>query len=129
VRLGESLAARLSVTLPDAPRVVTAPAEPLCQVVVALLRNAFDASSPHQQVALRVDQQPTFRVEVTDYGRGMAPEESARAGDPFFTTKAPGAGLGLGLFLARAFADQMGGSLQWRSRVGEGTSVVLDLPA
>jgi two-component system sensor histidine kinase RegB len=129
VRLGEALAVRLDVTVPEAPQVVTAPAEQLCQVIVALLRNAFDASAPHQQVSLRVDQQPTLRVEVVDHGRGMAPEESARAGDPFFTTKAPGAGLGLGLFLARAFADQMGGSLQWRSTVGEGTSVVLDLPA
>lgn len=128
VRLGQPLAKRLEVTLPEDPCAVTAPVEPLCQVLVALLRNAFDASAPHQSVHLRVDQRPTLRVEVTDQGRGMAPDESARAGDPFFTTKAPGAGLGLGLFLARAFADQMGGSLEWRSAVGEGTSVVLDLP-
>ena len=67
-------------------------------------------------------------MEVTDAGRGMAPEEAARAGEPFFTTKPPGSGLGLGLFLARAFADQMGGSLRWQSTVGKGTSVVLDLP-
>jgi two-component system sensor histidine kinase RegB len=128
-RLGERLAPRLDVTLPSVPLAVTAPAEPLCQVVVALVRNAFDASSPGQRVTLRVDQQPALRVEVTDRGRGMTPDESARAGDPFFTTKAPGAGLGLGLFLARAFADQMGGSLQWRSTPGQGTSVILELPA
>jgi two-component system, sensor histidine kinase RegB len=128
VRLGQPLAARLEVTMPDEPRAVTAPVEPLCQVLVALLRNAFDASAPHQLVRLRVEQRPTLRVEVTDVGRGMAPDVAARAGDPFFTTKASGAGLGLGLFLARAFADQMGGSLEWRSAVGKGTSVVLDLP-
>jgi two-component system sensor histidine kinase RegB len=128
VRLGDPLSKRLDVTLPDAPSPVTVPAEPLCQVLVALLRNAFDASPADQRVTLRVEQQPTFRVDVADRGRGMTPDEAARAGDPFFTTKRPGAGLGLGLFLARAFADQMGGSLRWRSAVGEGTSVTLELP-
>lgn len=58
----------------------------------------------------------------------MAAEEAARAGEPFYTTKPVGAGLGLGLFLARAFADQMGGFLQWTSAEGRGTSVVLDVP-
>jgi two-component system sensor histidine kinase RegB len=58
----------------------------------------------------------------------MAAEEAARAGEPFFTTKPPGAGLGLGLFLARAFADQMGGSLRWQTAEGKGTSVILDVP-
>lgn len=128
-RLGEQLANRLDISAPDASGAVRAPAEPLCQVLVALLRNAFDASGPQQRVALSIQRQPSFRVEVVDYGRGMRPEEAARAGDPFFTTKPPGAGLGLGLFLARAFADQMGGSVHWTSTLGKGTSVVLDFPA
>jgi two-component system sensor histidine kinase RegB len=127
-RLGEPLTARLDVTLPVNPRPVNVPAEPLCQVLVALVRNAFDASAPHQRVTVSVAQQPNLHVEVTDNGRGMGPDESARAGDPFFTTKPPGAGLGLGLFLARAFADQMGGSLRWRSEAGHGTCVILDVP-
>jgi two-component system sensor histidine kinase RegB len=128
MRIGATLAGRLDVKAPDAPRAIEAPVEPLCQVLVALIRNAFDASSPDQRVTLLVNQLPSLRVEVTDAGRGMAAEEAARAGEPFFTTKPPGSGLGLGLFLARAFADQMGGSLRWESTVGKGTSVVLDLP-
>jgi two-component system sensor histidine kinase RegB len=127
-RLGEPLTTRLDVTLPDNPRAINIPAEPLCQVLVALIRNAFDASAPHQRVALSVAQAPTLHVEVIDSGRGMGTDEAARAGEPFFTTKPPGAGLGLGLFLARAFADQMGGSLRWRSSVGQGTCVILDVP-
>ena len=127
-RLGETFANRLDVTLPSAPRVINVPAEPLCQVLVALVRNAFDASAANQRVGLAIEQHPTLHIEIIDRGRGMAPEELARAGEPFFTTKPAGAGLGLGLFLARAFADQMGGSLRWRSTLGEGTSVVLDVP-
>jgi len=128
-RLGPPLAERLDVTLPEAPRSVAAPAEPLRQALVALLRNAFDASGPAQRVGLRVSQDQGFRVEIVDHGRGMDAAESARVGEPFVSTKPPGSGLGLGLFLARSFAAQMGGSLTWSSAPGQGTSVVLDLPS
>jgi len=128
IRLGETLSRRLDITIPDSFAPVAAPTEPLCQVLVALVRNAFDASSGDQRVTLRFEQQPVFRAEVRDSGRGMTADEASRAGEPFFTTKPPGAGLGLGLFLARAFANQMGGSLHWRTGIGEGTSVILELP-
>jgi two-component system sensor histidine kinase RegB len=127
-RLGESLSRRLDISLPPEPQPLAVPGEAFRQVVVALLRNAFDASGPEQRVALAIDQGDGVRVQVRDRGRGMSLDEAQRAGEPFFTTKAPGGGLGLGLFLARAFTDQMGGSLQWSSTPGEGTSVVLDLP-
>lgn len=129
VRLGEARAARLEVSLPSKPRPIAAPAEPLRQVVVALLQNAFDASQPDQHVTLRVDQAAGVRLEVVDEGHGMSDELTARVGEPFVTTKPEGAGLGLGLFLARGFAEQMGGALHVRSAVGRGTSVVLELPA
>lgn len=128
-RVGEARARRLDVVLPAVPRPIAAPAEPLRQAVVALVQNAFDASSPDQPVLLKVEQAGGVRLEVVDHGHGMPPETVARAGEPFFTTKPYGAGLGLGLFLARAFADQMGGTLTVQSNVGHGTSVVLELPA
>jgi two-component system sensor histidine kinase RegB len=59
----------------------------------------------------------------------MPAEVLARAGEPFFTTKAPGEGMGLGLFLTRAVLDQLGGRLVLRSAPGEGTTVVLTWPA
>lgn len=129
-RLGEACATRLDVILPVETRPIAAPAEPLRQAVVALVQNAFDASGPDQAVTLRLDQRTAgVRVEVVDTGRGMDDDLSARVGEPFVTTKPPGAGLGLGLFLARAFAEQMGGALHVRSALGRGTSVVLELPA
>ena len=96
--------------------------------MIALVRNAFDASAPDQAVTLRIDVTNGFRVEVIDCGHGMTSDVLGHAGEPFFTTKPAGRGLGLGLFLARAFAEQAGGSLQWRSAAGRGTSVVLELP-
>ncbi|MEQ1760919.1 MAG: ATP-binding protein [Vicinamibacterales bacterium] len=128
-RLGESLASRLDVTLPSSTEPIDVPAEPLRQALMALLTNAFDASNPSQRVSLSVEQAEGVRVEVLDRGRGMGDAEATRAGEPFFTTKAAGAGLGLGLFLVRAFADQMGGTLRLSSKPGEGTSAVLELPS
>jgi CheY-like chemotaxis protein len=52
----------------------------------------------------------------------------ARAQEPFFTTKEPGAGTGLGLPMARGFAEQSGGALSVESSPGQGTTVTLWLP-
>ena len=128
-RLGDSLAQRLDVSVPADASIVNVPAEPLRQALIALVRNAFDASRPEQRVSMRVDHANGLRVEVVDQGRGMDDAEVARAGEPFFSTKPAGAGLGLGLFLVRAYADQMGGTLRLHSKPGVGTSVVLELPA
>ena len=68
-------------------------------------------------------------AEIVDAGAGMDAETLARVGEPFFTTKPPGEGMGLGLFLTRALAEQLGGSLTLQSRPGEGTRARLCLPA
>lgn len=128
-RLGDSLAHRLDVAVPAGTPPLRIPAEPLRQALVALLRNAFDASPHDARVRLTVNADEGVRIEVADSGRGMTELEVGRAVEPFYTTKPPGAGLGLGLFLVRAFADQMGGSLQLRSEPGGGTLAVLHLPA
>jgi two-component system sensor histidine kinase RegB len=128
-RLGDSLAQRLDVRVSPDVRVIDVPAEPLRQALIALLRNAFDASDPDQRVEMHVEGAGGLRVEVVDRGRGMDDVEIARAGEPFFSTKPAGSGLGLGLFLVRAFADQMGGTVRLHSTPGAGTSVVLELPA
>jgi two-component system sensor histidine kinase RegB len=73
-----------------------------------------------------------WRLDIVDEGSGMAPEVLARVGEPFFSTKPPGsgsgAGMGLGLFLARTFAEQLGGGLVVESRPGLGTKVQLSWP-
>jgi two-component system sensor histidine kinase RegB len=128
-RLGDSLAERLDVSTPPHVHSIDVPAEPLRQALIALLRNAFDASTADQRVTMRIEDSNGLRLEVIDRGRGMDDAERARAGEPFFSTKPAGAGLGLGLFLVRAFAEQMGGTFSLRSAPGAGTSAILELPA
>ena len=69
------------------------------------------------------------RLAVTDTGAGMDAATLARAGEPFFTTKDVGSGTGLGLPMARGFAEQSGGALLVESSPGQGTSITLWLPA
>ena len=68
------------------------------------------------------------RVTVADTGSGMDGATLARAGEPFFTTKPPGQGTGLGLAMARGFSEQSGGGFSISSKPGRGTTVTSWLP-
>ncbi len=68
-------------------------------------------------------------IEVSDDGPGMSPQVMARAGEPYFTTRAGTGALGLGLFVARGIAEAHGGCLELESRPGEGTRARIVLPA
>jgi len=68
------------------------------------------------------------RLSVADTGSGMDAVTLARAAEPFFTTKKPGACTGLGLPMAKGFAEQSGGALRVESSLGKGATVSLWLP-
>jgi two-component system sensor histidine kinase RegB len=113
---------------PDAD-VALAPSRALEQSLLVLLRNAFDASPADRPVTLDISRRDgQLRFEVRDKGCGMSEEMLRRAGEPFFTTKDPGKGMGLGLFLVRLVAEQSGANFSIDSRLGEGTCCVLELP-
>jgi signal transduction histidine kinase len=67
-------------------------------------------------------------IVVHDTGCGMSPEVLARAFDPFYTTKAPGQGTGLGLSQVYGFVSQSGGHISIDSQPGTGTTVNIHLP-
>lgn len=67
-------------------------------------------------------------VEVRDEGVGMSPEVLAHAFEPFFTTRAVGEGVGLGLWTAWSCAERHGGRLEAQSAVGVGSTFRLSLP-
>jgi len=69
-----------------------------------------------------------LRIDVADSGTGMDARILSRATEPFFTTKPLGQGTGLGLSMARGFAEQSGGALTIESSPGMGARVSLYLP-
>jgi signal transduction histidine kinase len=68
------------------------------------------------------------RLSVRDTGAGMDAATVARATEPWFTTKTHGAGHGLGLAICAAIVRKHGGALRLASTLGEGTTVLIDLP-
>lgn len=69
-----------------------------------------------------------LRIRVADTGKGMDTGTLERASEPFFTTKGSGQGTGLGLAMARGFAQQSGGDFLIESALGRGTTVTLWFP-
>lgn len=120
--------ARLQVRVDPAADHVTVPARALLQVLGNLVHNALDATDEARSVDLTVHRHTAVVVfEVRDEGCGMTGDQLARAREPFYTTK--GASLGLGLFLAERFAQQIGGRLELHSAAGSGTTARLEVPA
>ncbi len=101
----------------------------LSSTLHSLIRNGLQACAAGGEVRVSVrldDELVTF--SVIDTGVGMTEEVRRRAGEPFFTSKEPGEGMGLGLYLAKLFAAQVGGILSVESVLGKGTSVILRIP-
>ena len=67
-------------------------------------------------------------VQVTDNGPGMTAEESRQAFEPFYTTKPPGKGTGLGLAVSYRLVEVQGGRIRIDSTPGDGTTVSVAFP-
>jgi two-component system sensor histidine kinase RegB len=105
------------------------PPRAVSQALRSLVTNAQDASPPTSSVIIAVrSDDHTLEIAIHDRGAGMPSEILARIGEPFFTTKPPGRGMGLGLFLARSVIEAVGGNLVIQSGAGEGTVVRVTVP-
>lgn len=112
----------------DAAKLVI-PRRAVEQALVALIRNAVDASANRAMVTLSAAVEAgSVQFVVEDSGAGMDEETLRHVGEPFFTTKEPGRGMGLGVFLVRTLAHRLGGGLTFESAIGRGTRVTFELP-
>jgi signal transduction histidine kinase/FixJ family two-component response regulator len=133
---GEASKARLEIEIerhPATPRVL-AVRNQLHQVLINLLLNAIHATPPEGRVVVRTGpdpeaRQPAVCIEVQDSGRGIPEEDLERIFEPFYTTKGPDQGTGLGLMICHRLVANHGGEIEVRSRVGEGTTLRVRLPA
>lgn len=105
------------------------PCEAVAQAIRNLIHNGLDASDHEATVDVKVRlSEETIFFDIHDQGEGMSPATLDRIGQPFFTTKEPGRGMGLGLFLTRNVIQRLGGTLRFESTLGSGTIAHLQLP-
>jgi len=125
-------AARVTHDVACGEAVVRGPVHGLERALRVLLQNALQASAAGAGIgAVRLGARVVgsgIVVEVEDDGPGMTADVLARAGEPFFTTKEPGQGSGLGIYIARTLAEHLGGSLELESAPGRGTRARIVLP-
>lgn len=97
------------------------------QLLLNLAQNAVQASKERGLVRVVTAEHGAYvRLSVEDQGGGMNEETRRRAFEPFFTTKARGTGLGLSI--CQKIVDAHGGEIMIQSAVGQGTTVIVDLP-
>lgn len=102
----------------------------ISQVLLNLLNNSFDAISRESERWVSIDFShfgDNVRVSVTDSGPGLSEETQRRLMEPFFTTKEPGKGTGLGLPISRGIVEEHGGKLLF-DRDAKNTCFAIELP-
>jgi PAS domain S-box-containing protein len=137
----ESIA--LEIDVPDSPLWTTIDPNQLEQVLTNLAVNARDAMSEGGRLEIRaesVELEPGpgrtlalaagryVRLTVADTGAGIPGDIAERIFEPFYTTKPPGRGTGLGLAMVYGIITEAGGDIQLESRPGEGTRFDVFLP-
>jgi PAS domain S-box-containing protein len=102
------------------------------QVAINLIQNACQALPATDKgifILTSFDKESSnILIRVKDEGTGIAPETLSQITDPFFTTKQKSGGVGLGLSISSRIIEEHGGSLQFASQLGLGTTAEINLP-
>lgn len=124
--LGRSPRARLELESAALVRVMP---QQLERAIENVLRNARQAVTSELDIVLRTREDGRgVLVEVEDRGTGIPAEHLPHVFDPFFTTRRVGEGMGLGLTVTWGIVKRLGGTVEIRSQVGQGTAVTLIVP-
>jgi two-component system C4-dicarboxylate transport sensor histidine kinase DctB len=142
VKMGEALNSALAMmepqlrqrkititrSIPDDPVVVMGDRVRIEQVIINLLRNAMDATEASDDPAIDIllAGGETAMLTVRDNGHGI--EDIENLFEPFYTTKQPGDGVGLGLAISSGIVNDLGGRLTARNAVGGGAVFEMQLP-
>ena len=136
-RLAQDKQLEFSIAVP--PLQIIADATRLKQVILIVLDNAFRYTPAHGKVYLAAValagklSAPLIQITISDTGMGIAPEHLPHVFDRFYrgdsTRMSGNKGTGLGLAIAQSLMQRMGGKIALHSQLGQGTQVILTLPA
>jgi two-component system sensor histidine kinase RegB len=122
---------RVRLNMPESAKseTIDVPLVGLSQAMRGLVQNAIDADPSERPVFIEVAcESDVWTWKIRDQGQGMTPQQLSRVSEPFYTTKPPGKGMGLGVFLARNVLRRLGGSIEIESTLDQGTCVTVLLP-
>ncbi|MBI1825464.1 MAG: PAS domain-containing protein [Planctomycetes bacterium] len=120
---------RLSVAMPANSIFISAVEDQIVQVILNLLLNAADASKGEGAIEISAERgKSDVRLAILDRGSGMSQPEQDHLFTPFFTTKEPGRGVGLGLFISESIVQSHGGRIEVRSAKGKGSTFTVCMP-
>jgi len=127
LRAPERSAIECKLELADDLSPIAADPDLLHRALSNLVLNAMDAMPEGGILVLRTSRQSeNARIEVSDTGKGLTPEECERLFTPYYTNKAHGTGLGLAI--VQSVINDHGGRISVRSEPGQGTTFVIELP-
>jgi len=113
---------------PDKNTIWSDPSQ-LRQVLINLLTNAIHATNVGGKITTKLEaMDETITLIVQDTGQGIPKENLNKIFEPFFSTKPPGEGTGLGLFVTRGIVEKLGGTIKVTSKLGHGASFYITLP-
>ncbi len=122
-------AVEIRLSFQEDPLLAKVSAEQLKQVFYNIVSNAFDAMATGGVLLVRTSREGgSIAIEFCDTGPGVPEELRERIFEPFYTTKASGKGTGLGLSISQDIVARHGGCIEINGGVGEGTSVIINLP-
>ena len=100
------------------------------QACVALLVNASEAVTENGEIIMRTlnPDSNTVRLEISDNGSGISPEDIPHIFEPFFSTKREARGTGLGLPIVHGIVQNHGAKIEVNSTVGKGTTMAINFP-
>ncbi|WP_035238807.1 sensor histidine kinase [Desulfobacter vibrioformis] len=120
----------IDIDVPDTlPQVIGNPGK-LQQIFLNIINNAFAAMPRDGRLSISAQKtdEPFVRLNISDSGCGIPPENLNHIFEPFFSTKTNQGGTGLGLSITYGLVQELGGRIEAKSKINEGTTFIIYLP-
>jgi signal transduction histidine kinase len=120
----------IDIDVPDTLPQVIGNRGKLQQVFLNIVNNAFAAMPQDGKLSIsaQTTDEPFVRLDISDSGCGIPPENLKHIFEPFFSTKTNQGGTGLGLSITYGLVQELGGRIKVESKVNEGTTFIIYLP-
>jgi signal transduction histidine kinase len=120
----------IDIDVPDTLPQVIGNRGKLQQVLLNIVNNAFAAMPQDGKLSISAQKtdEPFVRLDISDSGCGIPPENLKHIFEPFFSTKTNQGGTGLGLSITYGLVQELGGRIKVESKINEGTTFIIYLP-